>query len=110
LLFGAGFKGKVGSSLAHGVPVIATSIAQEGTGVEPGDAILVADEPAAFAAHVVRLHDDAEIWRAAATRAIAHCEALYSQGAARETYAAMLAELGLVYRERGPGTASISPH
>jgi glycosyltransferase involved in cell wall biosynthesis len=60
LRFGAGAKGKVVSSLSHGVPCVVTSIASEGMGLQ---GVLVADRPDAFASEVVRLYTDDELWR-----------------------------------------------
>ena len=63
LRFGAGMKGKVGEALAHGLPVVTTTIGAEGM-VETTPAasgLAVADDPQAFAAAIVRLvRDDAE--------------------------------------------------
>lgn len=60
LRFGAGMKGKVGQSMAFGLPVVATKIGIEGMSVSHGREVLVADEPTHFAAQVIRLlHDDA---------------------------------------------------
>lgn len=63
LRFGAGVKGKINTSMAHGVPVVATSIAAEGMTLVDGDNILVADAPDAFAAAIVRLHEDETLWQ-----------------------------------------------
>ena len=41
LRFGAGVKGKINQSMAFGVPVVATSLAVEGTGLRDGEEILV---------------------------------------------------------------------
>lgn len=56
-------KGKVGEALAAGLPVVATSVANEGFGLEPGREILVADDPIAFADAVVQLYHDEEAWK-----------------------------------------------
>ena len=48
LRFGAGIKGKVIQSLAHGVPTIATSIASEGIGLTDGEHYILADSPQAL--------------------------------------------------------------
>jgi glycosyltransferase involved in cell wall biosynthesis len=58
LRFGAGLKGKIVSSLAAGVPVVATSIANEGIGLEDGHEALFGETPAELAAHIVRLFSD----------------------------------------------------
>nr|WP_242011721.1 glycosyltransferase [Acetobacter oeni] len=62
LRFGAGMKGKVGQSLAGGLPVVATGVGAEGMGLEDGVDILVEDDPAAFAEAVIRLYLDDELW------------------------------------------------
>jgi glycosyltransferase involved in cell wall biosynthesis len=59
---GAGAKNKVLESLALGTPVVATSLGIEGLELEPGNEVLVADTPEAFAAHIVRLVEDRN-WR-----------------------------------------------
>src|SRR6478752_5201538 len=46
LRFGAGVKGKINQSMAFGVPVVATSVAVEGTQLQDREEILVADDPA----------------------------------------------------------------
>ncbi len=95
LRFGAGFKGKVATSLANGVPVVATAMALEGTGLASGDGVAQADEPEAIARAIVRLHDDAEVWASLSRAGLDRVAALYSPAAARTVYRAMLAGLGL---------------
>ncbi len=46
---------KVVDALAAGVPVVATTVSNHGLGATPGEHLLLADEPAAFAEAVVRL-------------------------------------------------------
>jgi SAM-dependent methyltransferase len=62
LRFGAGIKGKVATSLAAGVPCVATPIASEGMEVADGESILVGQSAEEFAAAIVRVHEDAAIW------------------------------------------------
>ena len=50
LRYGAGLKGKVVTSLSYGLPCVASSVAVEGSGLKPGEDILVADKPEEFAA------------------------------------------------------------
>lgn len=61
LRFGAGLKGKVGESLAAGVPVVGTTIAAEGFD-RPERGMLIADDAAGFAEAVMRLEADDELW------------------------------------------------
>jgi len=90
LRFGAGFKGKVATSLSFGVPVVGTGIAAEGTGLRDGDGITIADDAAAFARAVALLHDSEAQWRTQASRAVERCEALYAPEAALAVYRGML--------------------
>jgi glycosyltransferase involved in cell wall biosynthesis len=62
LRFGAGLKGKVGESLAAGVPVVATTVAAEGFD-RPERGMLVADDAAGFAAAITRLSTDDDLWQ-----------------------------------------------
>ena len=57
-----GATGEVGQSMAQGLPVVGTKIAAEGMNAVNGKDLLVADEPAAFAAAVIRLLDDDTLW------------------------------------------------
>ena len=61
LRFGAGLKGKVGESLAAGVPVVGTTVAAEGFD-RPERGMLIADTAADFAAAIMRLETDDELW------------------------------------------------
>ena len=63
LRYGAGVKGKVTQSLAHGLPVVGTGAAIEGAGLEAGRHVLVGDTPARFAAAVDALLRDDDLWR-----------------------------------------------
>jgi len=62
LRYGAGLKGKIGESLAYGLPVITTEIGAEGFAFEEGRHFLHAESPAEFAEAIVRLHTDAQLW------------------------------------------------
>lgn len=62
LRYGAGIKGKVGEALSRGVPVVATSMAAEGMGIEEGVHGLVRDDAEGFAAAVVTLLRDDALW------------------------------------------------
>ena len=62
LRYGAGVKGKVNLSMAHGQPVVATSCAVEAMHLRDGEDVLVADDPVSFADAVLRLHDDPDLW------------------------------------------------
>ncbi len=95
LRYGAGFKGKVATSLAHGVPVVGTTVAFEGTGLVEGFGIAVADQASEIAAQILRLHDDEALWQIASQRALDSCRSLYSPEAALGVYRGLLEDFGL---------------
>jgi O-antigen biosynthesis protein len=63
LRFGAGVKGKLGTSFSYGLPVVSTSIGAEGMYIEDERDLLIADTPQAFADAVARLYTDAALWQ-----------------------------------------------
>ncbi len=62
LRYGAGFKGKVAESLAHGVPVVASPIAAEGTGLVDGMNVLVAEDAETMAAAIAGVYGNRDLW------------------------------------------------
>ncbi|MGY1410061.1 MULTISPECIES: glycosyltransferase [unclassified Luteimonas] len=62
LRYGAGVKGKVNMYMAHGLPVVATASAAEGTFLEHGRDVLLADDAAGLAAAVVDACRDRGLW------------------------------------------------
>lgn len=63
LRYGAGAKGKLVSSLGHGVPSVVSTIAAEGMGLENGKHVIVADIGSNFASSVIELYDDDKLWQ-----------------------------------------------
>lgn len=78
LRYGAGVKGKVNQSLAHGLPVVATSCAVEGMHLSDGEDVLVADDPAAFADAVARLYSDEMLWQRLSRGGLENTRAFFS--------------------------------
>jgi glycosyltransferase involved in cell wall biosynthesis len=62
LRVGAGAKGKVASALSYGIPVVSTQLGVEGTDIMHGKHALVADDPADFAAAVLRIYRSPALW------------------------------------------------
>ena len=62
LRYGAGAKGKVVSSLCHGVPVLASQIAAEGIGLQDGRDILIARDQAQWVRHLQSAYCDEAVW------------------------------------------------
>jgi glycosyltransferase involved in cell wall biosynthesis len=84
LRFGAGVKGKINLSMAHGQPVVATSCAVEGMHLVDGHDVLVADDAAALAAAVVRACGDEALWQALSVHGLANVTRHFSADAARD--------------------------
>ncbi|TCZ84960.1 glycosyltransferase [Lysobacter sp. N42] len=83
LRFGAGVKGKVNLSMAHGQPVVATSCTVEGMHLRDGEDVLVADDPQAFADAVLRLYGDEALWNRLAANGLDNVARHFSMDAAR---------------------------
>jgi glycosyltransferase involved in cell wall biosynthesis len=62
LRYGAGVKGKIGQAIEYGIPVVSTSIGEEGMHLEDGESCLVANDAEAFAAAVIKLYGDQTLW------------------------------------------------
>lgn len=84
LRFGAGVKGKVNTSMSHGVPVVATTIAAEGMHLVDGVDVALADAPDAFADAVVALAADDERWLRLSVAGKANVRRHFSKDRARE--------------------------
>ncbi len=85
LRYGAGVKGKVNLSMAHGQPVVATACAVEGMHLRDGDDVLVGDTPDAFADAVARLYRDEALWTTLSRNGLHSVAAHFSLDAARDT-------------------------
>ncbi|MDB5988730.1 MAG: hypothetical protein JWQ10_133 [Herbaspirillum sp.] len=95
LRFGAGIKGKIGSSMAAGLPAVATSLAADGMSLTSGRNILVADGAAAFAEEVIRLYQDESLWSEVSQAGIAFAGEAWGAEAAWNTLDGILSDLGL---------------
>lgn len=62
LRYGAGIKGKVLTTMSHGVPGVVTSVAAEGLNLTDGEHLFVADTPADQADRIAALYTSPELW------------------------------------------------
>ena len=85
LRFGAGVKGKINLSMAHGQPVVATSIAIEGMHLADGEDVLVADDATAFAEALLRLYQDEALWNRLSANGLLNVSRHFSMQAAAAT-------------------------
>jgi hypothetical protein len=84
LRYGAGAKGKIVSSLSHGVPCVASPIAAEGMGLVHGETIMIADSAQAFAGEVVRLYNDESHWTRLSERGLTLMSHQHSYAAGKD--------------------------
>ncbi|GMR14405.1 MAG: hypothetical protein BMS9Abin30_0006 [Gammaproteobacteria bacterium] len=89
LRYGAGVKGKVNMSMAHGQPVVATPAAAEGLFAVHERELLVAEDAPAFAREVVRLYQDEELWNRLSDASVRNVEEHFSIAAARKSLTAL---------------------
>jgi glycosyltransferase involved in cell wall biosynthesis len=87
---GAGMRDEVGRSLAHGLPVVATSTGSSGLELKEGVHILVADQEEAFAGHVLQVLRDDALWLRLSGRGRAQVETTLSVDAFRTRLDAVL--------------------
>ncbi|QNK71083.1 glycosyltransferase [Variovorax sp. PAMC26660] len=79
LRYGAGIKGKLVTALAHGVPSVATHIAAEGIAAVGDGHLSITDDPAQFAAEVLRLYGDEASWDRMREAGLKYVEDNYSR-------------------------------
>jgi GT2 family glycosyltransferase len=90
LRYGAGAKGKVAASLAHGVPTVCTPIAAEGMQLTPGSNVLVGVGAEEFAAHVIALLEDDGLWQQLSVGGLAYARNVTSRASANERMRVLL--------------------
>jgi GT2 family glycosyltransferase/glycosyltransferase involved in cell wall biosynthesis len=78
LRFGAGIKGKIGTSLSHGVPCVATPLAAEGMGLVDRENIMLGADPTTFAAAIVEAYQNEALWNRLSEKGLALFEEQYS--------------------------------
>ena len=102
LRFGAGVKGKINQSMGLGVPVVATSIAVEGTELRNGEDVLIADEPEAFASALITLYESEELWNRLSENGLRKTRMLYSVETARKKLEALFSDEHMGRSEQAP--------
>jgi len=105
LRFGAGVKGKINQSMAFGVPVVATSVAVDGTELRDRENILVADNPEDFAQALIELYESEQLWSRLSENGIRKTRELYSVEAAREKLKFLFSDEHLNRLEPSPPVA-----
>jgi len=94
LRFGAGIKGKVGEAMAHGLPVVTTSIGAEGFGLTHELDVMIGDQPESFAEAVEQLYLRKELWERVAVNSRLRIERHFTPEAVAETINNSIRETG----------------
>jgi len=76
--YGTGIITKNMHALAHRLPVVTTVVGAEGLQLQDGVQALIADEPAEFAAAILRLYRDEQLWKNIATTGQAYILSKFS--------------------------------
>jgi glycosyltransferase involved in cell wall biosynthesis len=95
LRFGAGTSGKLGESMAAGLPGVTSSLIAEAMGLRDGVEVLVADGAEAFAAATARLYRDAGLWAAGSAAGLDYVRRNLSPDCIRGRLVHLLREVGL---------------
>jgi GT2 family glycosyltransferase len=91
LRYGAGIKGKVLHSFAHGLPCVMSEIAAEGLELPEDLAWLVAHTPAEFADKIARMQVDEAFNRTLSEAGVAYIEQRWNAGAVKDALRAAVA-------------------
>jgi glycosyltransferase involved in cell wall biosynthesis len=86
LLHGAGTKRKLIQALMVGTPTVSTSMGVEGLGLQDGEHVQIADDPATFADSIARLLEDTELWERLARKGRAYITATHSRETVRARF------------------------
>ena len=95
LRYGAGIKGKIGTAMTKGLPVVATSLAAEGMQLTDGEDILIADIPEEFASAVASIYQDKDLWYRISQNGLAFADKAWGAESAFNNLSSILCELGL---------------
>ena len=93
LRYGAGIKGKIGTAMAVGLPVVATTLAAEGMSLSDGENVLVTDGTEAFANTIAKIYQDETLWERISQNGISFADTAWGAEAAWDILAGILTDL-----------------
>ncbi len=99
LRYGAGIKGKIATSMANGVPVIASKVAAEGMEIEPGKHLLVADSPQEFADLFLHAYQSRDLWTRLSENGRKQAFKVYSSAAGYRRISNLMQDLDPAYKQ-----------
>jgi O-antigen biosynthesis protein len=77
--FGTGIKTKNLAALAHGLPLVTTTVGAEGMHLKNGESALIADTAGAFADAIIQAYTDEGTWRTLSCRGRQHVSREFSE-------------------------------
>jgi glycosyltransferase involved in cell wall biosynthesis len=95
LRLGAGIKGKIGTSLSLGLPVISTSIGTEGMGLKNKENVIIEDKTKAFAEKLVSTYKDKRLWDKLSKNGLDHAEKNWGANKGYDKLSSILKDLDL---------------
>lgn len=93
LRYGAGIKGKIGTSLSYGVPCVATPIAAEGMGLANRVNVMIGADAASFADAVIEAHQDEMLWNGLSENGLEFMEENFSYARGLERLGKLIDEV-----------------
>ena len=94
LRYGAGIKGKIGTSMAAGVPVISSRVGVEGMGLTEGSDFLLADSPEEYADALQQLYFSESLWQQLSARGQEVAEQKWGAEVSWRNMSQILAQVG----------------
>jgi hypothetical protein len=88
--FGTGIKTKNLSALAHGVPLVTTTVGADGMALRHNETALIADTPQEFADAAARIHGDENLWGKLARQGREHILEYFSEQRMQEAVRALI--------------------
>ena len=95
LRYGAGIKGKIGSAMAVGLPVVVTPLAAEGMLLADGENIVIADGAKEFSNAIVKIYRDKTMWQRISENGLVFADQHWGATAASEILANILLDLDI---------------
>ena len=95
--YGAGIKGKVGASMAFGLPIVATKVAAEGMDLVDGVEILIADQPEEIVSAIEAIYTNSQLWESFSANGIIKARKLWGADASLDIFQTILKDLDLPF-------------
>lgn len=110
LRYGAGIKGKIGSAMAAGLPVVATSLASEGMGLIDEKHLLVANSAEEITAAIVRLYQREDEWIRISGNGLRFADEVWGAETAWDRLTAILGKLGIIVDGHKYSLSTFAPY